>query len=253
VDPVKILLNDLRRCPKLSRVEINALNEKRLEGDAEARRQLIECCLPWAVKYAGRFSCGKVDYAELVSLAIEGLIAAVDRFDHDKGSLTAIVAWMVRKSILKYLRVDRWAIRLPYYIMAKQTKPLSRRRQRCLDCAKRVMEGIRSLDDVRDRMHHDSLFENSQPWESCLEYEDNPLDTLIAQEDGDVQDARCELINSLPDRGREVITRRMRGETLTSIAPSLGISKERVRQIEAQALKQLRRLAQEANLVGQEQ
>ena len=235
-DAVGLTLRDLHKLPKYKWPEIYELGVRwRDEADEEARVSLIKSVLPLSVKIAQKWQNRGLDLSELISLAYEGVIRGVDTFDPDKGRLTTHASNHIIQKIRRGLIEDR-LIHIPSYAISKRAKP------EIAEKAAAVLEGVVSID---------ASFSDAFGEENCIaDTIDSgvltPLAELIAREDDPQRILLYELIDSLPKQQKEVMLRRSRGETLDVAGAALGLTRERIRQIETEAVIKLKQLADRA-------
>jgi RNA polymerase sigma factor (sigma-70 family) len=199
----------------LSAEEEAALSAAAQRGDARAREQLIASQLPFVVYVAKQYQARGIDLEDLVQLGNVGLIRAAAKFDPRKGRFSTYAGWWIRHFIRIELERHASQIRLPQRSNRK-TKP------KLEEAAERALAAIRK----------------SVPAEEAF---------LIAPDDRDRDDLAesiAELrreVAALPERVRYVIESRLAGKTLKEIGGVLHVGRERVRQIEADAIAILRR------------
>ena len=137
-EATEIFREKLDYCPP-TREEEAALCRLARRGDAAARKQLIENCIPWAIKLAMHYrNCG-LPADDLVQLAMVGLCRAVDRLDPKLGRLTTYAAYYVRKEILAALSDQRSVIRVPRWHQCFREGESSARRASTREQALRAM------------------------------------------------------------------------------------------------------------------
>jgi RNA polymerase sigma factor (sigma-70 family) len=275
LDLVRVYLNDIGRVALLTPREEFHLAESSRDGDAEARKRLIIANLRLVVAIAARYQHRGLELLDLIEEGNIGLIRAVDRFRPEVGSRLATYAgWWVRQSIARALVNQGHTIRIPVHVVQLITRyfrarqGLERQLGRAphteeialelgedasrLEALSRLLNGVRSLDSIASR---DALF-------------------MLAEEEGAGEPSPEELIelqlqyrrldeflralgdepgigSSQSKRDEQVIRLRYgfadgRSRTLAEVGHELGISRERVRQIESRALARLRRLVEAA-------
>jgi RNA polymerase primary sigma factor len=266
-------LKEISRYPTLTHEEEVDLARRVKEGDAEAVRNLVESNLRFVVAYAKRYRNPNVSFLDLIHEGNLGLIQAARKYDpfeegHDVKFITYAV-WWIRQAILHALAEHAGSFRLPQ----KQANTLYRlERIRSLltdrfgraptdkDLAEEL--GI-SIDDVRvlTRASQSSLSLN-EPVDVNGDSELGDLleQTVLPDTDERVlresfMVAMADALSELPDRERQVLELRFglsddRPKTLREIGELLGLSRERVRQIESRALNKLRRSHKTQSLAG---
>ncbi len=242
----------------------------RRDGDAEALRQLVEANLRFVVAYAKRFHHSRVSLLDLINEGNIGLIQAAKKFDPGKNvKFITYAVWWIRQAILHALSEHGATFRLPQ----KQANVLYRL-ERSRQALGRELERTPSEQELADEVQMDVeqvrlLLASNQNTLSLNE----PVDEDGEAEFGDLleqyvipdtdeqllqesfEETLREALATLSEKEREILTLRFglgddTPRTLREIGEALGISRERVRQIENQALTKLRRGAQSRALAG---
>jgi len=265
--PMDIYLSEISRIPLLSREEESELAKRVAAGDEAARKRMVESNLRLVVMLARRYQGRGLPLPDLIAEGNLGLIRAVEKFRWDRGTrFSTYATWWIRQAIQRALANQARLIRLPVHVEAllgkyKRTRDRLTQEQgkppepaeiaselgvtvkdlEALDEAARMPlsletpvggegEGIQLKDVVRDR---------EEPGAAAV------ADVLRRQEN------LQELLDDLPPKEREIILDRFglgRGReapmTLEAIGQRMGVTRERVRQIEAAALQKLRRRLQ---------
>jgi RNA polymerase primary sigma factor len=229
------------------------LSEERWVSDEDEWRRLVEDNLAFVLRIAGEYrSCG-LAFEDLVNEGNLGLLKAAKRYDPSRGyKFTTYAVWWIRKSILKALGEQTRIVRVPVYLL-RERKKLSEAGPKVPPAIRRKMspESQRRWEDaVRMPLTELSLDSNVGD-DSSSSFADrladpkgrNPEEMLLSDE---ARDLVTEALDRLPDQERIVIRYRfgLAGErplVLRQIGKRLGISRERVRQIEAQAKDRMRR------------
>ena len=201
-------------------------------ADEEARTALIYSVLPLAVNIAGKWANKGLDQLELISLAYEGVLSSLKTFDPDKGALTTHATWHIKQKIRRGIVEDR-LIHVPSYAMENKA------RQDVREKAIAVFEGFSSID--ADANTGASIVSGSL----------TPVEEAIINEGDDQRILFYELVDEISVQQREVILRRCRGETLDVVGTAMKLTRERIRQIETDAVVALRRLADRRQRSGQ--
>jgi RNA polymerase primary sigma factor len=263
-------LNEIGRFKQLSPDEEKDLGRRIQAGDGQALRSLVEANLRFVVAYAKRFRHTRVSLMDLINEANIGLIQAARKFDPDKNvKFITYAVWWIRQAILHALSQHGATFRLPQ----KQANVLYRL-ERSRQALGRELERTPSIEELADEVGMQSsevrlLLSSNQNLLSLNE----PVDEDGEAEFGDLLEqyvipdtdekilrksfeaALSDALSKLSDKERQVLTMRFGLEndnplTLREIGETLGISRERVRQIESQALSKLRRSSQVKALVG---
>jgi|GEM_PF-313625 len=256
-------LSDMRQFSLLSKQEELELAASLVGKDrAEAIKKLVESNLPFVVKIASEFRDPAVPFEDLLNEGNIGLIEAARRFDHRRGTrFVCYAVWWIRRSILLALSRHSNTVRIPGYQMekARQVRVTERALTRELGRKPDREEISRELQTTIGRI--DKLFQVKQ---STLSLDDkigldkdtsisdllvdrgavNPEEKLLREES---QDLIRLALKSLSDQERTVIINRFGLEgrktlTLKEVGEQMGITAERVRQVERQARERLRKL-----------
>jgi len=256
-------LSDMRQFSLLSEQEERELAASLVGKDkAKAVNKLVESNLPFVVKIASEFRDPAVPFEDLLNEGNVGLIEAARRFDHRRGvRFISYAAWWIRRSILLALTRHANTVRIPGYQMEKArevrvaeralTRELGRKPDReeisrklqttigKIDKILQVKQNNLSLDDKiglnKDNSISDFLVDRGavNPEEKVLREESQVVIRLALKDLNDHE--RTVIINRFGLEGRKTLT-------LKEVGERLGITAERARQIEQQAMKRLRKL-----------
>ncbi len=251
-------LNEIGLIPLLSADDELRLAALVQSGDTEARRQMIEANLRLVVAVARGYVGRGVALLDLIEEGNLGLIRAVEKFDPDrKLRFSTYAVWWIRQSVQHALMHQSRTVRVPVHVLRELAQVLRARRQLIMSLARPptmeelaqaigknptavaelfcVTEHISSLDAPRSESDDRALLEQmvSEETVGLGPVEDAPTSRIDA------------LIAELPARQRQVLERRYglndHGvQTLAEIAAEFGLTRERVRQIQSQALGKLR-------------
>jgi RNA polymerase primary sigma factor len=252
---------DLAIFPRLTKEEERALALCNMEGDSAARRKLIECNLRLVVSLAQRFTGMGLGLEDLIAEGNQGLIKAVERFNPNRGAaLSTYAAWWIRQSIQRALEMHGRTIRLPAHILAaarktrRKTDELTQRFGRQpdetelahhLEVAGPRLSAVREASQPMVSLH--ALTPDGREVHETLVSEDfsatNPCEAACEESEGAEV---IEVLRTLPARLRFIIEARfgISGQsplTLAELGKQLGITRERVRQLEGRAMARLRR------------
>jgi RNA polymerase primary sigma factor len=266
-DPLKLYVRQIGDGRLLTPSEERELARRKDEGDEAAKRRLIECNLRLVMSITRNYTKAGVPLLDLIQEGNLGLIRAVEKFDYRMGyKLSTYATWWIRQSITRALADQGRLIRLPVHV-ADQVRRVVR--------ARRMLAQKLNRDPTIREMAKESGFPESRV-KQLLELVEDPvsLDTPVGDGDSlysdliedestkqpeaetaerlqsvELQDA----LDQLEPRLREVLERRFglcgrHPQTLEHIGKELGITRERVRQLETRALKELRRNAPELSL-----
>jgi RNA polymerase nonessential primary-like sigma factor len=258
-DPTDLYLAEIGRYQLLSADEEKTLARKVQKGDMRARARMVECNLRLVVKLARRYLNRGLPLLDLVEEGNLGLIRAVEKFDPERGfRFSTYATWWIRQSIERGIMNQVKTIRLPIHI-AKELNGILRARRELdqrldrdpapediaalLDKpVKRVRELLQLAEDVTCTESSHFSPERGE-WETFEDVEaEDPWELL---QNDQVARRLDGWLDRLPEKSLEVIVRRfgLRGHdvmTLEEAGREVGLTRERVRQIQIEALRELR-------------
>ena len=263
-DATDLYLGEIGRANLLTADEEKALARKVQKGDMAARARMIESNLRLVVKIARRYLNRGLPLLDLIEEGNLGLIRAVEKFDPSKGfRFSTYATWWIRQAVERGLMNQAKTIRLPIHIAKELNGYLRAERElsQKLDhepSAEDVAELVsKPVEDVRHLME---LADNIACTEiSVLEPERNSWDTFENEKSEDpwqflqndqLRDHLDRWLDRLPEKSLDVLSRRfgLRGHditTLEEVGKAIGLTRERVRQIQVDALKELRAMMME--------
>jgi RNA polymerase primary sigma factor len=258
-DSLRHYLNEIGRCPLLSRAEEVQLAKRIEAGDDAARRRMIESNLRLVVSIAKTYRSDTVELLDLIQEGTLGLMKAVDRYDWRRGTkFSTYAAWWIRHGIVQALTAGSNQIRVPDSVRERVADV--QRAERTLSASLGRRPSVAEIADSLDLSVEQVLEARAaaQPVGSLdapiggereLQYADvladpnaaDPLQSLVDEEP--VIDLEAEL-SRLPERTRRVIELRYGlndgvSRTADAVAAELGVARERVRQIELSTLRKL--------------
>ena len=259
-DPVRMYLKEIGKVPLLSPDEEIELAKKIELGDEEAKKKLAESNLRLVVSIAKRYAGRGMQLLDLIQEGNLGLIKAVEKFDYRKGyKFSTYATWWIRQSITRAIADQGRVIRIPVHLVEsinrvkKMTGDLLRKNGREPTAEEIAVQLDMEPDRVRELLQ---LAQDPISLETPVgEEEDAHLEDFIQDEEAGVpvdeagrQLLRRELMNvlkSLTPREERVIALRFgledgRARTLEELGKEFHVTRERVRQIEAKALRKLR-------------
>jgi RNA polymerase primary sigma factor len=261
-DPLKLYVRQIGDGPLLTPQEERELARRKDEGDEAAKRRLIECNLRLVMSITRNYTKAGVPLLDLIQEGNLGLIRAVEKFDYKLGyKLSTYATWWIRQAVTRALADQGRTIRLPVHV-AEQTRKVLR--------ARRVLAQKLNRDPLVPEIAKEAGFTPERVQE-LLELVEDPVSLETPVGDGEsvysdlIEDtksdqpdaATAKLLRSkelagalrrLSPRMRRVLALRfgLDGETpqtLEQVGLGLGITRERVRQLESRALRELRQVA----------
>jgi RNA polymerase primary sigma factor len=263
-------LHEIGRFKQLTSEEERELGVRVQQGDAEALRRLVETNLRFVVAYAKRFRHSRVSLLDLINEGNIGLIQAAKKFDPDKNvKFITYAVWWIRQAILHALSEHGATFRLPQkqanvlYRLERSRQALGRELRRSPSEQELADELGINPEEVRLLLaSNQNILSLNEPVGDEGEAEFGDLLEQYVIPDTDEQMVRRsfaetlrEALGKLTEKERQILSMRFglnddNPRTLREIGDALGISRERVRQIENQALAKLRRGVQARALAG---
>ena len=259
-DPVRMYLKEIGTVPLLSADEELVLAKRKAEGDERAKDRLIEANLRLVVSIAKRYTGRGMSFLDLVQEGNLGLIKGVEKFDYTKGyKLSTYATWWIRQSVTRALADQARTIRVPVHMVETINKMSKMQRKLTLELG--YEPSVAELADALE-MSEEKVMEIMQ-----IAREPASLETPIGEEDdsnlgdfvadnnvvtpeGNVESVMLRehidaLLGDLKERERQVIVLRFGLEdghprTLEEVGKEFNVTRERIRQIEAKALRKLR-------------
>lgn len=262
-DTLKLYMQSITAYPLLRPSEVNELSRRVHNGDMQAREILIQSNLRLVVKIAHDFKGRGVSLADLISEGNIGLMRAVDKFDSSKGAkLSSYASWWIRQAMRRAIVTCGRMIRIPpqtalkmlkiQAMRAKLTRELGREPDHS-EIAAACKLSIRTVDNLANRNQvivsmHDHLGGDGG---NELEYiipDEKSLNDFAALEEAEEIGRLRSFFEQLPPRVQKVLTLRFglggsgTPQTLEEVASGIGLTRERVRQIQNQGLTRLRKM-----------
>jgi RNA polymerase nonessential primary-like sigma factor len=271
-DVVRSYLKDIRRSQLLTFDQEQELGRRIQEGDDEARRRMIESNLRLVVSIGKRYVNRGLPFSDIIEEGNLGLMRAVEKFDYTKGfKLSTYASWWIRQSIERAIINQSKVIRLPVHVVERvnQYFKVVEHLLQALGEDPSVEQIAKALGKTPGEVEEiQGLLQSTYSLDSPVgDQEDTPLGDLIedtrmatpsSSAEGIIQRERIvQWLAVLKDKERKVIIYRfgLEGEepkTLEQIGNIFGLTRERVRQIEAAALAKLRALVAEQTLTASE-
>ena len=263
--PLQIYLNEIGQIPLLSEAEERELGEKSAAGDASARQKLAEGNLRLVVSLAKHYTGRGVPIMDLIQEGNMGLIHAAEKYDYTKENrFSTYAAWWIKEAMQRAIDQQSREIRVPVHVAEnmKRVQKAARELQQSLGRDATPAEIAQKLGDKTEAEVKDiiSYLQSPVSLESPVgeDGEDSLGDLVEDRTETTPEEAMNilarqeevqELLGSLTEREQQVIRLRYglgeeRPQTLEEIGSMLGVTRERVRQIEARAMEKLRRQAE---------
>ena len=259
-DPVRMYLKEIGKVPLLSAEEEIELAKRMGLGDAEAKKRLAEANLRLVVSIAKRYVGRGMLFLDLIQEGNLGLIKAVEKFDYRKGyKFSTYATWWIRQAITRAIADQARTIRIPVHMVETINKLIRVSRQLLQELGREpTPEEIAAEMNMPVERVREILKISQEPvsLETPIgEEEDSHLGDFIQDDNVPVPaDAAAftllkeqleEVLSTLTDREQKVLTLRFgledgRARTLEEVGKEFNVTRERIRQIEAKALRKLR-------------
>ena len=259
-DPVKVYLKEIGRVPLLSADEEIELAVRMSQGDEIARKRLSEANLRLVVSIAKRYVGRGMQFLDLIQEGNLGLIKAVEKFDHTKGfKFSTYATWWIRQAITRAIADQARPIRIPVHMVEtinkvkKVNSQLLHQNGHEPSCEQIAAELEMPVEKVREIMR---VAQEPVSLETPIgEEEDSHLGDFIPDNDAPaptdvashtlLKEQLTEVLSTLTPREAKVLKLRFgledgRSRTLEEVGKEFNVTRERIRQIEAKALRKLR-------------
>ena len=259
-DPVRMYLKEIGKVPLLSAEEEIDLAKKMEDGDLEAKKRLAEANLRLVVSIAKRYVGRGMLFLDLIQEGNLGLIKAVEKFDYTKGyKFSTYATWWIRQAITRAIADQARTIRIPVHMVETINKLIRVSRQLLQEFGREPLpeeiakEMNMPVDKVREIM---KISQEPVSLETPIgEEEDSHLGDFIPDEDAPVpadaaaftllKEQLMDVLDTLTPREEQVLRLRFglddgRARTLEEVGRVFKVTRERIRQIEAKALRKLR-------------
>ena len=259
-DPVRMYLKEIGKVPLLTPEEEQDLAKRMAEGDEEAKRRMAEANLRLVVSIAKRYVGRGMLFLDLIQEGNLGLIKAVEKFDYTKGyKFSTYATWWIRQAITRAIADQARTIRIPVHMVETINKVIRVSRQLLQELGhdpsaeEIAAEMNMPVDKVRDIL---KIAQEPVSLETPIgEEEDSHLGDFIPDEDASepseaasfslLKEQLMEVLDTLTPREKKVLELRFgivdgRTCTLEEVGKEFNVTRERIRQIEAKALRKLR-------------
>ena len=259
-DPVRMYLKEIGKVPLLSAEEEIEYAKRMEQGDEEAKKRLAEANLRLVVSIAKRYVGRGMQFLDLIQEGNLGLIKAVEKFDYRKGyKFSTYATWWIRQAITRAIADQARTIRIPVHMVETINKLIRESRQLLQELGREPLPeeiaermGI-SVERVREIL---KISQEPVSLETPIgEEEDSHLGDFIQDQNVPVpaeaaasnllRDQLNEVLDTLTEREQKVLRLRFgmddgRARTLEEVGKEFQVTRERIRQIEAKALRRLR-------------
>ena len=259
-DPVRMYLKEIGKVPLLIAEQEQDLAKRMLDGDQEAKDMLIEANLRLVVSIAKRYLGRGMQFLDLIQEGNLGLIKAVDKFDHSKGfKFSTYATWWIRQAITRAIADQARTIRIPVHMVETINRLVRVQRSLIQELGREPeveeiaeemglpVEKVREIQKISQEPvslekpigeEEDSHLGDFIPDEDALSPADQVAYTLLKEQ-------LLEAMSGLTPREEKVLRLRFglddgRQRTLEEVGREFNVTRERIRQIEAKALRKLR-------------
>ena len=259
-DPVRMYLKEIGKVPLLSAEEEIELAKRMEQGDENAKKRLAEASLRLVVSIAKRYVGRGMLFLDLIQEGNLGLIKAVEKFDYRKGyKFSTYATWWIRQAITRAIADQARTIRIPVHMVETINKLIRVSRQLLQELGREpTPEEIAKEMDMSVERVREILKISQEPvsLETPIgEEEDSHLGDFIQDDNVPVpadaaaftllKEQLVEVLSTLTDREQKVLRLRFglddgRARTLEEVGKEFNVTRERIRQIEAKALRKLR-------------
>ena len=259
-DPVRMYLKEIGKVPLLSAEEEIELAKRMEEGDEQAKQKLAEANLRLVVSIAKRYVGRGMLFLDLIQEGNLGLIKAVEKFDYREGyKFSTYATWWIRQAITRAIADQARTIRIPVHMVETINKLIRVSRQLLQELGREPQpEEIAEVMDIPVERVREILKISQEPvsLETPIgEEEDSHLGDFIPDDNMPVpadaaaftllKEQLVEVLDTLTEREKKVLTLRFgledgRARTLEEVGKEFNVTRERIRQIEAKALRKLR-------------
>lgn len=260
LDATRLYLSEIGFSPLLTADEEKHYSRRLLKGDEAARKKMIECNLRLVVKIARRYLNRGLALLDLIEEGNLGLIRAVEKFDPERGfRFSTYATWWIRQTIERAIMNQTRTIRLPIHVVKEiniylraarhlsQTLDHEPSAEEIADKLDKPISEVKRMLGLNERIASVDTPLGQDADNSLLDAipDESNVDPVVFLQDNDVKANIDQWLNQLSEKQREVVERRfgLHGydvSTLEDVGNSIGVTRERVRQIQLEALRKLR-------------
>jgi len=266
MEALKIYFKEVRTIPLLKAEDEVELSRKIRKGDELARKKMIRSNLRLVINIAKKYMYLGIPLLDLIEEGNLGLMKAVDKFDARKGfRFSTYAAWWIKQGITRYIAEQAKLIRIPVYmneliIKWKKTKEQLSHKLKCIPSDEEVAKKLKLTKEKIEQINF-WLNTKTSSLEAPIDEEgQSQVADLVEDESAVSPNAEIKrfldkerlynLLVMMTDRERKILNMRFglidgRYHTLAEVSKKIGVSRERIRQIEEEALKKLKKFAEQ--------
>ena len=263
---LKSYFREIRTIPLLTPQDEIDLNKKIKKGDEKARKKMIQSNLRLVINIAKRYIHFGIPLLDLIEEGNLGLMKAVDKFDHRKGfRFSTYAAWWIKQGITRSISDQGKLIRMPVYMNElvakwKKTKEMMAQKLKHIPSDEDIAKKLKVSKSQMEQVNFWLSSKTSSLEAPIGEDDDSQVGDLVEDQTTASPDIEIKhlldkekvenLLELMTEREREVLDMRFgladgKTYTLAEVAKKLGVSRERIRQIEEEALKKLRKFVEQ--------
>lgn len=271
LDATQLYLNEIGFSPLLTPQEEVHFARLAQKGDPAGRKRMIESNLRLVVKITRRYINRGLSLLDLIEEGNLGLIRAVEKFDPERGfRFSTYATWWIRQTIERAIMNQTRTIRLPIHVVKELNVYLRAAREltqkldhepsaeEIANLLEKPVGEVKRMLGLNERMSSVDVSLGPDSDKTLLDTlsDDRPTDPCELLQDDDLSQSIDQWLTELTEKQREVVIRRfgLRGHessTLEEVGREIGLTRERVRQIQVEALKRLREIMEKNGLSGE--
>ncbi|WP_415899201.1 RNA polymerase sigma factor RpoS [Neptuniibacter sp. QD48_11] len=272
LDATQLYLNEIGFSPLLSAEEEVYFSRRALKGDEAARKRMIESNLRLVVKIARRYINRGLTLLDLIEEGNLGLIRAVEKFDPERGfRFSTYATWWIRQTIERAIMNQTRTIRLPIHVVKELNVYLRAARElaqkldhepspeEIAELVDKPVENVERMLGLNERVSSVDTPMGKDSDKSLLDTIPDAVssDPATLLQNSNISGNLDKWLDALPEKHAEVLSRRfgLRGyemSTLEEVGREIGLTRERVRQIQVEALRKLRDIVEKNGLSGED-